>query len=63
MDIDADTGKSNRKELADSIYWIYKGETKAFHVMMKGAGQVHVAKTEFDRDMFIAQLKAKILCD
>jgi hypothetical protein len=42
------------------IGWTYHGATRGYQIYMNDE-QIHFAKTEYDRDMFIADLKARIL--
>ena len=43
-----------------NIYWVYSGQTKGFHIQMAGE-QIYFARDERDRDMFIAELKGRLL--
>lgn len=47
--------------LLDSIRYVYHREYKGYTIRMKGAGQVYFTKDERDRDLFIAELKVRIL--
>lgn len=41
------------------ISWNYYGATQKYHITLDGE-EVHIVKTEYERDMFIAELKARI---
>lgn len=43
----------------NKITWRYTGTDDSYHIEMDGE-EVHIAKTAFDRDIFIATLKANI---
>lgn len=50
------------EDLARSIYWIYHEDGKLYTICLPGVGSVHSTQSERDRDMFVAELKARLLC-
>jgi hypothetical protein len=42
-----------------NIHWAYKGATEGYHIYLNDE-QVHFTKDTYERNMFIAELKAKL---
>jgi hypothetical protein len=46
-------------KVINKVSWYYSEEPKGYHILLDGE-QVHFTDKEYERDMFIAELKAKI---
>lgn len=45
------------------IHWKFNGAANGYHVYMDGVGEIYFTKDKRDRDVFIAELKGKLLAE
>lgn len=55
-----DNYRSVWKRLNIELHYEFRGDTDGYHIMLNGE-QVHFTKDQYECDMFIAELKIKIL--